>query len=293
MRRRLPPLLALRAFEAFARAGTVRMAAEELAISHTVVSRHIQNLELSLDVKLVRKSGRGIVLTREGKRYAGQLRIALDLIAEATSEVRSGNSDALHICCMAGLASRRVLARLPEIERVLGGREITLEPIAGRPDFFQNEIDAEINYLENPVFDEELRGEMFCRPRILAVTSPAFKAAYPDATIADLLQMPLLHGRSTHQWESWFRQAGVTDLPRLRGPRLWHGHMAVDGAILGMGVALVSDLMATELLARGELVEIVPTEVYLDGYYFVALARRWDDPPIAALRNWLYETFCR
>lgn len=292
MRRRLPPLLALRAFEAFGRAGTVRMAADELAVSHTVVSRHIQNLELALGVKLVRKAGRGIVLTREGKRYASQIRNALDLIAEATSELRSGNSDALHICCMAGLASRRLLARLPEIERFLGGREITLEPIATRPDFIHDEVDAEINYLENPGFTEELRGELFCRPRILAVASPQFKAAHPAATVADLLHMPLLHGRSTQQWENWFEHAGITDVPRLRGPRLWHGHLAVDAAILGMGVALVSDLMAGELVARGDLVEMVPTDVYLGGYYFVALARRWNDPAIAALRNWLYQTFC-
>lgn len=292
MRRRLPPLLALRAFETFGRTGTVRAAADELAVSHTVVSRHIQNLELSIGIKLVQKSGRGLALTREGKRYAAQMRHALDLIADATGELWSGSSDALHICCMAGLASRRLLARLYEIEEFLGGREIILQPISSRPDFSQGDVDAEINYLENPSFPDELRGEIFFRPRILAVASPSFKAQHPEATsVASLVELPLIHERSTRQWENWFDHAGITEPPRLRGPRLWHGHLAVEAALLGQGVALVSDLMAGELLMRGELEEMVPTNIRLGGYYFITQARRWNENSIAALRKWLLQTF--
>lgn len=292
MRRRLPPLLALRAFETFGRTGTVRAAADELAVSHTVVSRHIQNLELSIGIKLVQKSGRGLTLTREGKRYATQMRHALDLIAEATGELWSGSSDALHICCMAGLASRRLLARLREIEEFLGGREIILQPISSRPDFSQGDVDAEINYLENPSFPDELRGEIFFRPRILAVASPVFKAQHPEATdVASLVELPLIHERSTRQWENWFDHAGISRTPRLRGPRLWHGHLAVEAALLGQGVALVSDLMSSELLERGELVEMVPTNIRLGGYYFITQARRWNESGIAALRKWLLQTF--
>jgi DNA-binding transcriptional LysR family regulator len=292
MRRRLPPLLALRAFETFGRTGTVRGAADELAVSHTVVSRHIQNLELSIGIKLVQKSGRGLALTREGKRYAVQMRHALDLIADATGELWSGSSDALHICCMAGLASRRLLARLHEIEEFLGGREIILQPISSRPDFSQGDVDAEINYLENPSFPDELRGEIFFRPRILAVASPSFKAQHPEATsVASLTGLPLIHERSTRQWENWFDHAGITEPPRLRGPRLWHGHLAVEAALLGQGVALVSDLMAGELLLRGELEEMVPTNIRMGGYYFITQARRWNENSIAALRKWLLQTF--
>lgn len=292
MRRRLPPLLALRAFEAFGRTGTVRAAADELAVSHTVISRHIQNLELAIGIKLVQKSGRGLTLTREGKRYAARMRHALDLVAEATGELWSGSSDALHICCIAGLASRRLLARLREIEDFLGGREIILQPISSRPDFSQGDIDAEINYLENASFPDELRGEIFFRPQILAVASSAFKAQHPEViTVADLVHLPLIHERSTRQWENWFDHAGISNPPQLRGPRLWHGHLAVEAALLGQGVALVSDLMAHELLERGELEEMVPTNIHLGGYYFITQARRWNETSIAALRKWLIQTF--
>src|SRR6266851_7379299 len=114
MRRSMPNLLAARAFEAFARMGTVRAAADDLAISHTVVSRHIQNLQHSVGAKLVKKSGRGLALTREGLQFSMQLRRAFDLISDAAGELTHGGTDTLHVCCMAGLDSRRLLERLPE-----------------------------------------------------------------------------------------------------------------------------------------------------------------------------------
>ncbi|SMH46915.1 DNA-binding transcriptional regulator, LysR family [Azospirillum lipoferum] len=294
MARRLPPLLALRAFDVFARLGTVRAAADELAVSHTVVSRHIQNLEQSVGVKLVAKSGRGLSLTREGTRFAAQMRRAFDLIAEASNELRNGGIEAVHICCLAGLASRRLLGRLPELEAAMAGREVILQPTSARPDFSRGEADAEIMYLEDgaAAVAEGLRAEMFAKPRILAIASPEFKARYPDVrTPADLVGLPLIHEQSTGMWEAWLEEAGVGDLPRLRGPRLWQAHLTIEAARLGRGVALVSDLLVIDNLASGELVEMVDSDVTIGGYYFIAPAQKWNTPVIAAIRQWLREVF--
>lgn len=292
MARRLPPLLALRAFDIFARQGTVRAAADELAVSHTVVSRHIQNLEQSVGVKLVAKSGRGLSLTREGIRFAAQLRRAFDLIADASNELRNGGMEAVHICCLAGLASRRLLARLPELEEALAGREVILQPTSTRPDFSREEADAEIMYLDDGSVAEGLRSEMFARPRILAIASPEFKARYPDVrSPADLVGLPLIHEQSTGMWEAWLEEAGVGDLPRLRGPRLWQAHLTIEAARLGRGVALVSDLLVADPLANGELVEMVDSNVTIGGYYFIAPAHRWNTPVISAIRQWLRTVF--
>ncbi|CAO3454630.1 Transcriptional regulator, LysR family [Azospirillum argentinense] len=293
MARRLPPLLALRAFDIFARQGTVRAAADELAVSHTVVSRHIQNLEQAVGVKLVAKSGRGLSLTREGIRYAAQLRRAFDLIGEASNELRNGGMEAVHICCLAGLASRCLLARLPELEEALTGREVILQPTSTRPDFSREEADAEIMYLEDGgSVADGLRSEMFARPRILAIASPEFKARYPDVrTPADLVGLPLIHEQSTGMWEAWLEEAGIADIPRLRGPRLWQAHLTIEAARLGRGVALVSDLLVTEPLANGELVEMVDSNVTIGGYYFIAPVHRWNTPVISAIRQWLRGVF--
>lgn len=292
MARRLPPLLALRAFDVFARLGTVRAAADELAVSHTVVSRHIQNLEQSVGVKLVTKSGRGLSLTREGTRFAAQMHRAFDLIADASNELRNGGIEAVHICCLAGLASRRLLARLPELEAAMAGREVILQPTSARPDFSRGEADAEIMYLEDGAVAEGLRAEMFAKPRILAIASPEFKMRYPGVrTPADLVELPLIHEQSTGMWEAWLEEAGITDPPRLRGPRLWQAHLTIEAARLGRGVALVSDLLVADNLANGDLVEMVDSNVTIGGYYFIAPAQKWNTPVIAAIRQWLRDVF--
>ncbi|WP_205648544.1 LysR substrate-binding domain-containing protein [Acuticoccus kandeliae] len=290
MRRRLPPLIALRAFEAFARTGVVRTAAEELAVSHTVVSRHIQNLEAALGAKLVKKSGRGLELTLQGVRYASHLTEAFNLIAEASDEVWRGPEEPIHVCCMAGLASRRLLGRLPKLEARLGGQEVILEPMTRRANFARGEAHAEITYLVHPECGPGLRMELLCRPRIVPIASPSFLAAHPSVkTVGDLLSLPLIHERSTREWQTWLAQLGETRTARLRGPRLWHGHMTMEAALIGQGVALVSELLAEDRVAAGDLVEVIPSAVYLGGYYFIAPARRWNDPPIASLFAWLAE----
>ncbi len=147
MARRLPPLIALRAFEAVGRLGSVRAAGEELAVSHTVVSRHVRNLEQRLGARLLRPAGRGLALTPEGQRYLAQVAQALDLIERATAELSAPRRRTLAIWCAPGVASRRVLPKLPELEALLPEHEITLLPTLARPDFSRDEADAEIIYL--------------------------------------------------------------------------------------------------------------------------------------------------
>ena len=291
MVRPLPNLVAARAFETFARMGSVRAAADDLAISHTVVSRHIQNLEYATGRKLTRKSGRGLVLTPEGLRFSTQLQRAFDLISKATTELAHGNAP-LHVCCMAGFASRCLLPRLPELEAELGGRNVILQPTTSVSDFSGGEVDADIFYLDNPSLPTGLCSEIISRPQILALASPTFKGRYPRVrTPADLISLPLIHERSTRQWEEWFERAGVSESLKPVGPSLWHAHLTIEAVRLGQGVALVSELLVEKELAAGDLVEIVEVDVRLGAYYFVAPLVRWNDPSIARLRKWLIRHF--
>lgn len=290
-RRRLPPLLPIRAFESFSRTGSVRAAAEELLVSHTVVSRHIQNLEQAVGIPLVQKDGRGLKTTREGERFAAKARKAFDLLEEGTAELAHGRGDAIHICCMVGLASHRLLARLPILEASLGNTEVILQPAITRPDFDRDEADAEIVFLEQPETRDGLRSELLVRPRVIAVASPTLlRRCPPVASAGDLLQLPLLHEKSTVLWENWLHAHGVTDVPRLRGPRLWQGHLTLEAARLGQGVALVSDLICWDRLESGELVEAIESTFQMGGYYFVAPAAKWNDPTLTTVKRWLAAT---
>jgi LysR family glycine cleavage system transcriptional activator len=285
---RLPSLTALRAFEAVGRTSSVRAAGEELSVSPTVISRHLQNLQLELEIDLFKPNGRGLSLTPAGEIFHAHVKQAFDILRLAVREVRPGQLDSLNIWCMPGIASRCLLPRLPELQDQLRGVEIMLQPTLARPDFTRAEADAEIVYLSDAPPGQHLRTELLAQPRVFPVASPAFQARFPSMTQpTDLLSLPLIHEESTQQWEQWFGKAGVVDLPVLRGPRLWHAHLAIEAARLGQGIALANRILVEDDLAAGRLMEVLPHPVRLGGYYLIAPTGHWRDPSILALRVWL------
>jgi LysR family glycine cleavage system transcriptional activator len=287
-RLRLPPLIALRAFEAVGRTGSVRAAGDELAVSHTVVSRHLQNLQRSLGVTLVRSEGRGVTLTEAGLTFHAQISQAFDIIARATLSVRPAARPTLNIWCIPGIANRLLLSRLPELTGPPRNWDVNLQPTLSHPDLARGEADAEIVYAEMIDSRGALMAEALVRPRVFPVASPAYLARYPAiAGLADLSKIALIHEESTEQWERWFELAGVSDLPPLRGQRLWHAHLAIEAARLGQGVALANDVLVADDLRSGALVEVIPSSVHMETYQLVTLRERWDDPAIVALRDWL------
>jgi DNA-binding transcriptional LysR family regulator len=287
-RPRLPSLIALRAFEAVGRTGSVRAAGEELAVSHTVVSRHLQNLQRSLGVALVRSEGRGVALTPAGRQYHLHVSQAFDIIARATTIVRPIARPTLNIWCIPGIANRRLLSRLPELIGPPRNWDINLQPTLSHPDLLRAEADAEIVYADAIDTRDALMSEALVRPRVFPVASPAYLARYPGvSTLTDLANVALIHEESTEQWQRWFALAGFEEIPPLRGQRLWHAHLAIEAARFGQGVALANELLVEEDLRSGALVEVVPSRIYMEAYQLVALKERWEDPPIVALRLWL------
>lgn len=288
IRPRLPSLIALRAFEAVGRTGSVRGAGDELAVSHTVVSRHLQNLQRSLGVALVRAEGRGIALTSAGQVFHAQVTQAFDIIARATTMVRPAARPTLNIWCIPGIANRRLLLRLPELTGPPRNWDINLQPTLSHPDLSRGEADAEIVYADTVDIRGPLMAEALVRPRVFPVASPAYLARYPDiATLPGLARAALIHEESTEQWERWFALAGLPDPGPLRGQRLWHAHLAIEAARFGQGIALANEVLVDDDLRSGTLVEVLPSPIYMESYQLVALKERWDDPAISALRVWL------
>lgn len=288
MNTRIPSLVALRAFEAVARTGSVRAAGEELAVSPTVVSRHLQNLQRDLGVALVAPRGRGLVLTPSGEAFQAKVARAFGLLREAARDIRPVQRRSLEIWCTPGLANKRLLSRLPELDARLERWEIVLQPTLAHPNFERREADAEIVYYYDFVPRADTSAELLARPRVFPVASPAFREHLPQAVSAsDLLQYPLIHEESTENWERWFELSGVSHLPDLRGPRLWHAHLAIDAARLGQGIALANTFLVEEDLAAGRLCEIGAGDVRPGGYYLVTPVSMWREQPVMALRTWL------
>lgn len=292
MSRSLPPLVALRAFEAVGRLGSVGAAADELCVSHSVVSRHVANLEARLGVDLIEPRGRSVALTEAGRTYLGRVTRAFDAIARATQELKPSRVRRLDIRCIPGLANRGLLRHLGALEERVPDTEIMLQPTLAHPDLLAGEADAEIVYGEDLVLGEGLAAQLVMRPRVFPVASPAFLDRFGgNPGIEDLERLPLIHEESTEQWERWLDATGFPPRGALKGMRLWHAHLAIEAARLGQGVALANEALAADDLASRTLVEIGQTNLRLGGYYLVASAKRWEDADIRAVREWLLDLY--
>ncbi|WP_333822613.1 LysR substrate-binding domain-containing protein [Pinisolibacter sp.] len=286
-RGRMPPLTMVRAFEAVGRTASMRRAAVDLGVCHTVVSRHVRNLEGWLGARLVESGPRGVVLTDEGRAFHRAAAAAFDLIAEATRELKPARTRGLlRVWCVPGLAARWLAPRLADLQAALPEVEIVLKATTERPDFAHHEADAEIRYAAGP--DAAGRSVLLERSRLFPVASPAWVSTHePIVRLADLEHQRLIHEESRDQWRRWFEATGHRPRGDLAGPRLWYASSALDAAVAGQGVALATRLQAADDIVAGRLVELLETEVDLGGYWFVAPEARWNDPLLARFRTWL------
>lgn len=289
----LPPLNALRAFEAVARLGNLGAAGRELHVTHGAVSRQLRLLEDDLGVALFVREGRGLRLTEAGRHLQTATAAAFTRLREAASEVRRGpRGPALVLGCPGSLLARWMIPRLDRLRRDLP--ELTLHLSAQEQDLDPAlpGLDAAILVGEAPaprgwqVF--ELAPE-----RIGPVVSARFagfdglRNAAPDS----LLAQPLLHTASRPQaWPTWALAQGL-DPARLHwGTGFEHLYYLLEAAVAGMGVAIAPEPLVADDLASGRLVApwgFVQTR----GQWWLATARGNADARVAALAEWLRREF--
>lgn len=284
---KLPPLILLRAFEAVARMGSMRRAADDIGVSHTVVSKHVHNLEHWLGQKLVEAGPRGVVLTPSGEILFASVSRAFRIIANTTAELRpAARRTTLRIWCMPGLATRWMTPRLSAIEAAMGDVDISLRAIDRLPDFDKNEADVMIGF-GNP---DELPGkaQKLVWPRMFPAASPGWIAANgAPGDLAALADAPLIHEESKQQWTDWFEAMGFRLRGDLRGPRLWDANLGYDAAMAGQGIALVTRLTAGAEIDDGRLVEILDSAVRLGCYYLLVAPQRSGDAVMSRFGAWL------
>lgn len=303
-RKSLPPFEALRAFDAVARLGGVRKAAQSLNRDHASVSRHLRAIETWIGVTLIRRTASGIVLTEDGQRYHQQIAAALDGIALATLDLmRRGQNQRLQIRSIAGFALHWLSARISDFEKSDSGLDIEVRPAERGTPFSSLECDVEIqlvpHYGKVQDLGPELRSVTIARVPIVAVASADYLArSNPIQAPVDLLQHQLLHEENFDRWGSWLASHGVYDDVYLTGPRLWQSQFTMDAARHGRGIALTNHLVAAADLAERRLVEVgVDKPAFhpraTGDYILVARADRWDARLIRRFREWLASTIAR
>ncbi|MBL8269203.1 LysR substrate-binding domain-containing protein [Steroidobacter sp.] len=297
-RKALPPFEALRAFDAIARLGGVRRAAEYLCRDHGVISRHLRTIEEWTGTRLIDRTPGGAVLTADGLRYHKIVAGAMDAIANGTVDLmRRGDNHRLRIRCMPGFALNWLSARLGDFERSHPGLDLEIRPTDRSPDLLSNHADVDIRFvaeygvqLEIP---PECRSVEFASSPIVAVATRDYLARFPQIREPrDLLKHQLMHEDNFDRWRNWLASHHVYDDAELTGPRLWQGHLTLDGARHGRGVALTNYLLAADDLKNRSLVEIgseLPSFMprALGIWHLITKLDRTDASPVRHFREWL------
>jgi len=292
---RLPPLNAIRAFEAAARHLSITLAAEELSVTPGAVSRQIKGLEDALGLQLLRRGHRQIALTRQGSDYYRAVTRALETLREATRRLkRRGQRQPLKIRAYTTFAMRWLSPRLSGFPAAHPGIEVLLKASLDPVDFRKEDIDGAIR-----LGDGHWTGAHSYRlvDNILApVASPVLlKAGARLRRPADLAQHTLLHSIARpDDWARWLEAAGAADKVDARAGMTYESSaMAYAAAVEGQGIAMAQLFLVEKDLADGRLALPFRKTVDMDDYtyYLLTPAHREETAHMRSFRLWLLEQF--
>lgn len=310
-KRRLPPLNALRGFDAAARHLSFTKAAEELNLTQGAVSRQVKELELHLGQELFHRFTRRIELTSEGEQFFQSVESMLDELERAAGRfTRRRDRATLTVSVLPTIASVWLMPRLhlftsqhPDIElRVVSSIEpadllaheadvaIRVGRLPGRH-YERNQPRIELSMLTR--WDGVHANELF-PDRLVAVCAPGL-IGDTDVTPDDLMRWPLIHTSTRrHAWPDWLKAHGVRAAVDVE-PTLQFGHffMSLDAARQGRGIALVPDIVLAHEAGMRGLVMPVPGSLESAGeYYLLIHETRLDDRHVQQFRSWaLAEAF--
>lgn len=289
MTRRLPPLNALRAFEAAARHLSFTKAAEELHVTQAAVSHQIKALEEWLGMPLFRRLNRCLILTEAGQAYLPPLRDAFETMADATERLyRNDSTGSLTISTMPSFAAKWLVMRLGRFQAAHPELELRLHTTSTMVDFAQQDVDLAIRFGRPPW--PGVQAQWLMDDPVFPVCSPALlRGDRPIEHPADLLKHTLLHDDYQIDWAAWFAAAGVKGAEAGRGPRYTDSALLLQAAMEGHGVALARKVLAADDLAAGRLLRPFDTELPgTHAYHLVAPPHYFARPKVKAFRDWLF-----
>jgi len=286
MSRNLPPLNALRAFDAAGRHQSFSRAADELSVSHSAISRHVRGLEARLGVQLFRELPRGVELTLAGQTYLERVLPALDLIAEATDDLAQTPTGRVTVNSEPLFAERFIVPRLATFQHAYPDVEIRLEASPFIADVERYEADIAVRFAHTGSLDV---------PSDLLSAADIYPHATPDLMRdhirepADLLGLPLLRDRSNNIWRPWFAKAGIrADTLTDHGWRL-KSPLAYEAALNGLGVYLGSSECVSHDAITGRLVRCFDIGIRDGAFYLVYGSRGVRRGAVKHFRAWLLD----
>jgi LysR family glycine cleavage system transcriptional activator len=292
-RHRLPPLNALRAFEAAARHLNFSRAADELSVTPGAVSQQIQNLEDFVGVALFKRTPKGLLLTDPAQIALPALREAFDRLAEAASMLTAAvDGRRLTVSMAPSFAAKWLVPRLGKFEVLHPAVDVWVSAGMELVDFASGEIDIAIRYGAGHYAGLEVTRLM--QETVIAVASPELLERQPLVELSDLSHQVLLHDgspdadESCPDWNMWLAARGVRGVDGSRGPRFNQSSLVIEAAVGGRGVALAKRALAQADLDAGRLVAPFQIATAVDfAYYVVHPKAKGRLPQVKAFVAWL------
>jgi len=281
---RLPPLNALRAFEAAARHCSFARAADELCVTPGAISRHVLKLEAYLGTKLFSRGHAQVEVTPSGKAYLLEIREAFVRISHATTTTRTTglNERLLRIKVPPTCAARWLVPRLAHFHAEYPEISIQLTTSHDAVDFGRDDVDAAVQYGRD--VGPELAAQRLFDEVLLPVCSAVVAQQEPALhRPRDVVRHVLLHSiRRPNDWPDWFASAGVDDPPLDKSMAFENSTLTYQGAVDGLGVAMAQVAFVIDEIDCGRLVAPVDVRLKSDLGYFLVIPR--DKAPLRKLR---------
>lgn len=294
---RLPPLTALRAFEAAARHMSFAKAAEELFVTPAALSFQIKSLEEHLGTPLFHRLNRAVSLTEAGDALAPGVADGFQSLNAAWRTVQRMTDDAtLMVTAGPGFTAKWLAPRFFEFARAHPEIDLRFSATLHNVDFARDEVDVAIRFGLGQT-TAGLWSYDLPREWVTPVMTPELAKKYP--TPQSLGNATLIHDESINfltpraDWAAWNRMMGIT-FDTSHGPRFTGADHSIDAALAGAGVALGRRALVVKDISEGRLVAPFKQAIVLQAHFrFLCQEGAQDRPHIAAFRNWMWEEIAK
>ena len=289
-RRYIPSMAAIRSFEAAARHQSFTLAASELNLTQSAVSRQVKEMEHIVGAQLFRRTGREVILTRAGTRLASDLSSELDNISSVMMRaVSAGNMNStLRVATLPTFATLWLIPRLPGFFKKHPDIEISFSTRLEPFDLAEENFDLAIHFGQKNWPNTQMR--KFFSERMIPVASPEFVHLQKIQTIKDAKKAPLLHTSSRPTaWQDYLEKVGFEGRPYLTGRYFDQFSMVISAVQASLGIGLLPKYLVEREISEGQLIMIYDDELVTANSYYCVTPIDQEDENVESFCQWMIE----
>jgi len=286
-RRLLPSHAVLRSFECAARQESFTLAAEELHLTQSAISRQVKELEQVVGTNLFRRTGRRVVLTEAGRNLAAELATDLENIRQTVLRAITAGArgTSLRVAVLPTFADRWLIPRLADFSTRHPDITINLSTRLKPFDLGRERFDIAIHFGADDWPDTRMQ-RMFDE-EMIAVCAPEFQVRHAISDAGQLQDLPLLHLETRPTaWADWFRKQGG-EKQVFAGRQFDQFSMLIAGALASLGASLLPKYLIEQELASGALIRLSPVSLRTDNSYFIVTKAGARRPEAERFCTWI------